>query len=122
MQSERRVVSQVSVFCVSNDKGHIRKMESVSYHETKVGIQVLSQEPGHQVSLNVPHKKTMMLARLKQKARSKRWSRITADSDVMSSSCWAMSSTCHSSPTEEATKCSSYISWTWSGTGKKGRD
>ena len=45
---------------------------SVSYHKAEVDVQVLIQEPGHHLGLNVPHKKTMMLARLKQKARSNR--------------------------------------------------
>lgn len=83
---------------------------SVSYHEAEVDIQVLIQEPGHHLSLNVPHKKTMMLARLKQKARSNRWSRRAVVSDVPSSSCWVISTVCHISPSEEATKCSSKYS------------
>lgn len=89
----------------------------MSYHEVEVDIQALVQEPGHHLSLNVPHKKTTMLARLRQKARSTRWSRIAAFSDVLSS-CWAMSTTSHVSPTEEATKCSSNSSCAWSATGE----
>lgn len=91
---------------------------SVSYHKAEVDVQVLIQEPGHHLRLNVPHKKTMMLARLKQKARSNRWSRIAATSEVLSSSCWAMSTTCHISPTEEAMKRSSNCSRSWSGMGQ----
>lgn len=105
----------------SSDLEPSEERGSVSYHEAEVDIQVLIQKPGHHLSLNVPHKKTMMLARLKQKARSNRWSRRAAVFEVLSSSCWAMSTICHISPTEEATKCSSKCSWSWSGTRERGR-
>lgn len=94
---------------------------SVRYHEAEVDIQVLIQEPGRHLRLSIPHKKTMMLARLKQKVKSNRWSRRAAVFDVLSSSCWAMSTTWHISPTEEATKCSSNCSRSWSGAGERGR-
>lgn len=58
------------------------KKGSISYHKTEIDIQVFIQEPGAHPILNVPHKKTMTLARLKHKARSSRWSRTAALSDV----------------------------------------
>lgn len=96
-----------------------RERGSVRYHEAEVDVQLLHQEPAHRLCLNIPHKKTMMLARFKQKARSNRWSRMAAVSDLLSS-CWAMSTICHISPTEEATKCSSNCSCSGSGTGERG--
>lgn len=90
---------------------------SASCHEVEVDTQPLVQEPGHHPSLDVRHKKATTAARLKQKARSTRWPRAAAFSHVLSSG-WAMSTTSHASPTEEATKCSSYCSCSWSATGE----
>lgn len=92
---------------VTRSPGH---RGSVRYHEAEVAIQVLAQGPENHPILNVPHKKTMALARFKHKARSNRCSQTAAPSTVLSSSCWAMSTFCHISPTEEATKYSSYCS------------
>lgn len=74
------------------------------------------KNPDYCLHLKVSHKKITRLAKLKKKARLKWWSwRVAAWAVVSSSSCWAISTTCHCSPTEEATKCSSNCSWPWSG-------
>lgn len=96
--------------------GGILEKRSLGNHEAEVGVQVLVKDPDYCLHLKVSHKKITMLAKLKQKARLKRWSwRVAAWAIVSSSSCWAISITCHSSPTDEATKCSSNCSWPWSG-------
>lgn len=57
-------------------RGGIWERRSENNHKGEVDVQILMKDPDYCFYLKVSHKKNMMLARLKQKARSKRWSRM----------------------------------------------